>query len=951
MNEDILWQTKLAARIHDPGEKQLILMRTREGHEGGSVRQLREILGLEDADQSAVRRADWWASAADRPQWPRDLSDRVVWTDDPVLIHPVCGKELRLESLKEIDPYQIGRRSFEHFQRLHERCGGDLKKTLLAFWRFGPEIEEPRDDAKLGELWPQLPADGRVPDHSIWEHLDLVSAFAGAFAADPNGEVALLSLSIGPVQPFIAASRSTSDLWAGSHLLSRLSWETMRPLCEELGPDAVLFPRLRGIPQVDLWLKDQCGLPESLFEAAPWRETTNAEANPLFSAALPNRFVALVPAGQARDLAERCREEARAWIQELGRRTVERLLHEAGEPVREDLYCFEQARRQLAGFPEVHWAVVPFSLIGTEREGKGVVDTRALAEAMAPFYGVEPGQPCGFLDGDAWKVLQREIDWPDGTRFYTPNPGVLYPAVYELAERLTAAAKSVRPFEQTLEAGWRDALTGEVEWLTVDKAQLETSYRTRSDTLWAQLAERRPALAKKGEHLGALSAVKRLWPTLYTEELNKSLERNFKRFVVSTHTMALAHQLDRWLSREDAEAEQTAELSDEDWVALPTRLVRRHRGNSRLAQARRLAAQLDRADDTEDEAEAGRLLNQVKKALKTGAPQGEDVGLEKYYGLLLMDGDRMGALLSGEDGAVTYRMSFHPRIRAQFDQRTKENHRLKAYGDQPRPPSPGRHMAVSGALNDFALYVVPHIVEREYLGRLIYGGGDDVLAMLPVADLLSAAGRLRDAWSGVTRLVAQDTHDSERRRLKLDNGYARLDGRLLRMMGECATASAGLVVAHHKAPLAAVLRELRAAEQRAKTEGGRDAFSITIIKRAGGSLRLTDKWGEPTHVLQELINFLRHAETSRRAVYHSLQWLVDLPEPQDDGAMLADLLAYQLARQSGEGGGAKAQALAERLTQLTLRRPGKLDWLRNFMTVAEFLAREIRSGDEDDGST
>src|SRR5690625_6257283 len=50
------------------------------------------------------------------------------------------------------------------------------------------------------------------------------------------------------------AARTTSDLWAGSHLLSRLSWEAMRPLCEQLGPDAILFPRLRGIPQVDLWL-------------------------------------------------------------------------------------------------------------------------------------------------------------------------------------------------------------------------------------------------------------------------------------------------------------------------------------------------------------------------------------------------------------------------------------------------------------------------------------------------------------------------------------------------------------------------------------------------------------------------------------------------------------------------------------------------------------------------
>jgi CRISPR-associated protein Cmr2 len=33
--------------------------------------------------------------------------------------------------------------------------------------------------------------------------------------------------------------------------------------------------------------------------------------------------------------------------------------------------------------------------------------------------------------------------------FFAPNPGVLYPAVYDLAERVLAAAKSTRPFAQS----------------------------------------------------------------------------------------------------------------------------------------------------------------------------------------------------------------------------------------------------------------------------------------------------------------------------------------------------------------------------------------------------------------------------------------------------------------------------------------------------------------------
>jgi CRISPR-associated protein Cmr2 len=267
---------------------------------------------------------------------------------------------------------------------------------------------------------------------------------------------------------------------------------------------------------------------------------------------------------------------------------------------------------------------------------------------------------------------------------------------------------------------------------------------------------------------------------------------------------------------------------------------------------------------------------------------------------------------------------------------------IQAYGAQPRALSPNRHLAISGALNDFSLSVVRHVVEEEHLGRVIYAGGDDVLAMLPVADLLSAMQRLRLAYSG-----DDPTHEGGRdpRGLTLQKGFAMLKGKLMRMMGTQATASCGAVIAHHQAPLGAVMRELRAAEQRAKTEGGRDAFSITVIKRSGGALTLTEKWGNPLALLNSLIDFLRDPGVSRRAVYHTLEWLHDLPDPKGDGAMLESLLAYQLARQADKSAEVQAPDLASRLAALTVTQSGqRLDWLQNFLTVAEFLAREIRTG-------
>ncbi len=1005
--DDALWQTKLAARLHDPAEKALVLLRDPAGHENGTSRALARLLGLEelasdtldaDNDEALVRavfkqgipaamyrhvqRADWWAAAADRPQWPmrqiaittkhgeqRTLAvapwAQVRWTKHPILIHPLTGEQHDLGkrgSLADTDLHDIKQRSFEHHAKLMvalEQQGSgqapDWRKTLLTLWRFAPELGETDDNGALGELWKLLPADTRVPDHSIWDHLDVTSAFAGAFAADAQGQAALLTLSIGPVQPFITAARKMEDLWAGSHLLARLSWEAMRVVCEQLGPDAILFPRLRGVPQVDLWLRDSCGVPAELFTSCDWMGSGGTDSNPLFTAALPNRFVAVVPASQARALAESVQTHVRQWLQDTGREVLDRLLQAAGIEADPTQACWAQMREQLDGFPEVHWASVPFSLVGVANEQRQTgLDTTQLSAAMRPFFGAAAGADSGFLSTPAWKLLQQSLQAQDDSgqtfTFFSPNPGVLYPAAHDLAERALAAAKALRPFGQSRQEGWRCSLSGETEWLTTDRAQLGLPAGQRTDTLWARIAKAKPAWAKNGEHLGALPAIKRLWPTLFAGEVAQALGKSdIARFVVSTHTMALAHQIDQWLEHGGLCAKGLGELQQRyknkiDPVALPRRLVRRHRSVNpeALRDASQLPALLDLADDGQlSDSEAASIRRAVRQTLASVRENQGDDRLETYYGLLLLDGDRMGAWLAG-DNAISYRDSFHPQVQQGFDQHAARHAELARYGRQVRTLSPGRHQAISGALNDFSLTVVRHVVEQEHLGRLIYAGGDDVFAMLPVADLLSAMQRLRCAYSG---------HDPKHtggygpRELKLQGGFALLDGKLMRMMGTRATASCGAVIAHHQAPLAAVRRELAAAEQRAKNEGGRDAFSITVVKRSGGALRLTARWGEPLELLDGLRAFLADPDVSRRAAYHTLQWLnvSELPHPlQPD--LLESLLAYQLDRQAEGAVKAQAPELARRLAALTLQQDEgrRIDWLRHFISVAEFLAREVR---------
>jgi len=249
-------------------------------------------------------------------------------------------------------------------------------------------------------------------------------------------------------------------------------------------------------------------------------------------------------------------------------------------------------------------------------------------------------------------------------------------------------------------------------------------------------------------------------------------------------------------------------------------------------------------------------------------------------------------------------------------------------------------------LNDFALHVVPQVVEVEHLGRVIYAGGDDVLAMLPVSDLLSAMQRLRRAYSGTSRHDRPMDWRSLRRSKELvcKDGFAYLSGRLMRMMGQNATASGGAVIAHHQAPLSAVLRELREAEKRPKNEGERDAFSLTVIKRSGGATSLTGKW-DILELLLKLRDFLAAPEVSRQAVYHSIEWLTDLPENAEK-AMTGALLRYQLQRQTASADRFKALGGAQLADQLAIKACEQRDrtkWLQIFLSTAEFIARETRA--------
>lgn len=148
---------------------------------------------------------------------------------------------------------------------------------------------------------------------------------------------------------------------------------------------------------------------------------------------------------------------------------------------------------------------------------------------------------------------------------------------------------------------------------------------------------------------------------------------------------------------------------------------------------------------------------------------------DPYIAIIAMDGDRMGRNLSKFETA-----------------------------DQ--------HRAFSGELAKFAS-CVDEIVEKAYHGRLIYAGGDDVLAVVNAKEAIQCAQALRQAFGSV-------------------KGWN----------GEPLTASAGIAVGHEAVPLQELIHRAHSEESRAKNAYGRNALALGVFKRSGEILEWGCNW-------------------------------------------------------------------------------------------------------------
>ena len=392
--------------------------------------------------------------------------------------------------------------------------------------------------------------------------------------------------------------------------------------------------------------------------------------------------------------------------------------------------------------------------------------------------------------------------------------GEAYKKWYAQTGTRLASIKNCRAFDQVDESGRKCSLCGE----------REIFHNGKGDPMkwWRQFAQRRAKYCRQDEALCTVCLTKRLAGEyfgkkhpeirdltfqstsevatadfkLQVAEAAEATEK-YKKFVKSVQ--ALRNANDKPLEATVNPVRKLEEIQkignvDGDWLfeeSFSEHNLERDHGINKKAQTEQKEG-ISQCDDLRRDL--------VKK-----------IGLDpsRYFAVIVLDGDGMGETISrAEDWEA--------------------------------------HTAISSELNKYTK-AVRQIVDTDYLGKLIYAGGDDVLALANLSDLLEILCRLR--WD-----------------------FPNLNGQ----KNQASTASAGVCIAHCKVPLGDVLNRARAMEQKAKSVDGKNALGIALLKHSGNISQTVFKWKykvedakniDMIKVSQNLVELIQTGKVSKKFIY------------------------------------------------------------------------------------
>jgi len=415
MTKQTDWIVKIIALLHDPPGKTLELA----GHQRRAFELMEQVIGGDEFQKrfgkpaskltrrnfegtpegALIKESDRIASAIDRAAFPNETRlDSADFIRSLQVRHPFSGRSLPLPIAG--GPGDRVANDILDFVRRQ----ADPRKKYLASWRAFPLLS-------ADPMTRLLPPDTRILDHTLWAHLDVSSGLVSALP-----EIAMLQMSIGPVQTFIYEARRTQDLWMGSYLLSYLAWAGIKVIVERYGPDAVIYPSLRGHPWMDRWLQDELGsLPPSVF------------TGDITIASTPNKFVALVPAQDVEDIASEGTQAVRGTWKEIAEDVRQRF---PGGPRGGIWDTIWQRQVEREDWPQIYWSAVLWP--DTERYPREQGAEEALRR-VETCLGIQ----CVHRE----RLDLYKLSWQQGT-----NVGTMYAPLYELLSAALDARKHSRDF-------------------------------------------------------------------------------------------------------------------------------------------------------------------------------------------------------------------------------------------------------------------------------------------------------------------------------------------------------------------------------------------------------------------------------------------------------------------------------------------------------------------------
>ncbi len=524
MEKELFWKLKLWALLHDVPDKCFDIAQ----HEN-VAKTYQATAGLDEDFRSQksdfdalVKRADHFASAADRFCFPAGKCP-TEWDGQPgsTFIHPLSSESLTgiSEDIREHAGSISG--------ILQDAIGGikedDFRKKHFLYWRRWMENAVETDACDANAI-PFLPADSRIPDHSIWNHAAITSAVAGAMAeGDKPG---LLLFQMGNIQSFIAQARSTRDLWSGSYLISWLMAHAMKAITDKLGPDVIVFPSLKGNGIFDALHREEMyqakykrkyhgkDVEDTLWERMKDDKGENLSAW-LCTPTLPNRFLALVPFSQAEGLAKAASKAVREELKNIGEAVWKWIEKNGGN---EEWKTRWDA--QIEAFPQTAYAIQPW----LERD----VCLKALSDLPNQETLAALNTVLAFAEQEC---VRSKFFNSDRGRYYEndklKNPGIFWSAHYALLDAKLAARRNTRNFDAwdscSDKSAVKDSLSGVEECIG-------------NEEFWKALCENHKDIFTTPTHrYGAMNLIKRLWcrsdVTSYLFDKLGIDERQFKNAV------------------------------------------------------------------------------------------------------------------------------------------------------------------------------------------------------------------------------------------------------------------------------------------------------------------------------------------------------------------------------------------------------------------------------------